>query len=299
MEFGKLENIQGIDWKLPASDLYNSLKVSLSAPRIFVGAPAWGAKQWLGKIYPEHTPADQFLYHYSRNFNCIELNSTHYGIPATEKAQDWLDKVPSTFKFCPKFPQDISHSRFGITDKFLISAWINFLTTIQECLGTTFIQFHEKFSYEEKYFLFQFLENWPKEFRLSIEFRHPSWFHEHTILPALGDYLRRKEVGLVVTDVAGRRDVLHSSFTAPWSMIRLIGNELDPSDGLRLKLWAERLADWKESGVAETFLFLHQPEDKLTIEFAELAQDIFSAAGHTEVPKMQKIVSRDFFSMGL
>lgn len=299
MEFGKLDDIRGIDWKLPAFDPHNSLKTLETEPHIFVGAPAWGAKQWIGKIYPEHTPADKFLHHYSRNFTSIELNTTHYRIPSPDQARDWLAQVPASFKFCPKFPKDISHSRFGITDKFLISAWTDFLVAMKDQLGTAFIQFHEKFSYEEKYFLFQFLENWPAEFRLSIEFRHPSWFQGQTILPALGDYLRRKEVGLVITDVAGRRDVLHSSLTAPWSMIRLIGNELDPSDELRLKLWAERLALWKESGLAETFLFLHQPEDKLTIEFAELAWDVLSSAGHSEVPKMQRIEPSDFFSLGL
>lgn len=300
MEFGKLADISGVNWALPSDDPKNELRlVQPLHSNIFFGSPAWGCKFWMGKIYPAQTPAEKFLYHYSRHFNCIELNTTHYRIPDEQTTKEWQSQVPDNFQFCPKLHKDISHSKAGMTDKCLLRSWLAFMENMEKNLGPAFIQFHERFSYFDKSHLFRFLENWPSEFKLSIELRHPSWFQQNTILPALGDYLQKRGIGLVITDVAGRRDVLHSSFTTNWTMIRLIGNDLDESDGLRLVDWAERLKNWQEKGIEKTYLFLHQPDDLWTIEFAQMAERVFSQAGFTDIPSFELVPPRDLFNLGL
>ncbi len=276
MEFGKLADIQNVNWTLPAEDPKNTSRLSPSSTfKLHFGSPAWGAKNFVGKIYPEKTPAHEFLYHYSRNFDCIELNTTHYRIPDEKTTTDWLAQVDPNFLFCPKLHKDISHSRNGLFDKTLLAHWLDFLGRIHGNLGPCFIQFHEMFSYKDKMHLFQFLESWPSEFKLTLELRHPSWFQDGVILPPLADYLNRKNIGLVITDVAGRRDVLHSTLSTNWTLIRLIGNNLHTSDEKRLNDWAQRISEWKDKGLKDCFLFLHQPDDIMTIEFATLAQDVF------------------------
>lgn len=285
MEFGKLTDISSTTWTLPQEDINNSSRlVQEDIFKLYFGAPAWGSKTWIGKIYPIKTSTDQFLHYYSQNFNCIELNTTHYRIPTKEKALEWLSKVPTDFRFCPKIPKEISHAKNGLTDNITLKCWSDFLENMQPNLGPCFIQFHELFSYQDKKLLFYFLEQWPSEFRLSIELRHDSWFQNGVVLPALADYLNRKNIGLVITDVAGRRDVLHSTLSTNWTMIRLIGNNLDPSDAVRLKSWALRIRDWKKMGLKDTFLFLHQPDDIMTIEFSTLAEEIFTTEGFSSVP---------------
>jgi uncharacterized protein YecE (DUF72 family) len=296
MEFGKIEDITGIDWSLPVEDPSNFTKPDSSAhPKNFFGAPAWGSKHWVGKIYPKESRPDQFLHHYAKNFNCIELNTTHYRIPNPETAAEWCSQVPQGFRFCPKVHKDISHSKLGLQDKSLLEAWLRFLEKMQGFLGPCFIQFHETFSYADKVHLFKFLERWPKDFRLTIELRHPSWFKDHTILPGLRDYLQTKGMGLVITDVAGRRDVLHSSISSDWTMVRLIGNDLADSDEERLKAWAQRLKSWQQKSVNEIYLFLHQPDDVWTIEFAQLAQRIFTESGFSPLPQIEMIKPLDLF----
>ena len=296
MEFGKVESLEGINWELPPDDPSNPVFETSVPPRFFAGATAWGVKNWVGKIYPEQTPADKFLYQYSRAFSCIELNSSHYRIPAKETTAKWLEQVPKDFIFCPKILKDISHSAVGLLDDVRLSAWLDFLKNLDAHCGPSFIQFHERFSYEEKYHLFKFLERWPSEFKLSIELRHRSWFQDHKLLPALADYLRRRRIGVVITDVAGRRDVLHTTLTAPWSLVRLVGNELDPSDEFRLQQWALRTKQWQSTGLEEAYLFFHQPEDVCTIEFAEKGREVFEASGFSDFPKIEKIQARDLFS---
>jgi uncharacterized protein YecE (DUF72 family) len=298
MEFGKTSDISTINWNLPKDDPKNSshIKESQALFNLHFGAPVWGAKSWIGKIYPPKTPTDQFLNYYAQSFNCIELNTTHYRIPDEKTAKNWLSKVPAHFKFCPKIPKDISHARNGLVDKIILGYWADFLQSIQPNLGPCFIQLHEMFAYKDKMLLFQFLEHWPSEFRLSLELRHPSWFQNGVILPALSDYLNRKNIGLVITDVAGRRDVLHSSLSTNWTMIRLIGNNLDQSDAIRLKNWASRISEWKEIGLNEAFLFLHQPDDVMSIEFSTLAEEIFANANFPNVPHFTLQTPQDLLS---
>lgn len=296
MEFGKLSNIQHIDWTLPQDDIKNSShlnSMTCKESALYFGAPAWGSKHWSGKIYPKKTPTQEFLSYYSRNFTCIELNTTHYRIPDEKTTHEWLSKVPENFLFCPKLPKDISHARNGLVDKVTLEHWIHFLERMKPNLGPCFIQLSEFFSYQDKMLLFRFLESWPLEFKLSLELRHPSWFQNGAILPALTDYLHRRNIGLVITDVAGRRDVLHSSLSTNWSMIRLIGNNLDPSDELRLSMWAKRIKNWQSMGLTETFLFLHQPEDLMTIEFTSKALEIFEQNHFANLPHLEMQTPED------
>lgn len=299
MEFGKLEDISFVDWTLPEDDPKNHEKFTVwkgVEHKLYFGSPAWANKLWLGKIYPPKTSPDEFLYYYSRNFNSIELNTTHYRIPDQVTVTQWLSQVPEHFLFCPKVNKGISHERFGLADKTLLKVWIEFIQKLGTNLGPCFIQLHENFSYQDKTLLFQFLENWPSEFKLCLELRHPSWFKEGKILPALVEYLYKKKIGLVITDVAGRRDVLHTSLSAPWTMIRLIGNDESQSDERRLRDWAKRLSFWRDQGLKETFLFLHAPDDVMTIEFSQMAHRVFTEIGFQDVPSFKIQKERDLFN---
>lgn len=297
MEFGKLADISQVNWSLPEDDIGNVARlVSERKHKLYFGSPAWAVKQWSGKIYPKTSIPSEYLYFYSRNFNSIELNTTHYRVPTLENTQEWKSVVPEEFKFCPKVHKDISHDRVGLLDKKILQKWLSFLENMSSHLGPCFIQFHENFSYDDKILLFRFLESWPSEFRLTLELRHKSWYQDGIVLPALCEYLCRKNIGLVITDVAGRRDILHSSITAPWTMIRLIGNDLDPSDELRLNSWSERILEWTKLGLEETYLFLHQPDDVFTIEFSMLANQIFHTKGFQQVPQFTLQEEKDLFS---
>lgn len=273
MEFGKLRSVENVDWTLPPEDP-QTLEYLKSLPttgetHFFIGTPAWGHKEWIGKIYPEKTKAADFLKFYSHNFNTIELNTTHYRIPTEEQTQKWLSQVTENFVFCPKLFQGISHSESGLLAKALLTEWFRFLNNLKHHRGVCFAQFPPHFDYTRKALLFHFLQLWPAEYELALEFRHPSWFQEGRILPALTKYLQSRNVGLVITDVAGRRDVLHSSVSAPFTVLRFIGNDLHPSDFPRAKAWSLRLQQWQKAGLQKVYFFTHEPDDIKAPELAE------------------------------
>lgn len=298
MEFGKLEDISGVDWSLPEDHFATSFRGTPGKLQVLLGSPAWGNSQWIGKIYPKKTPSEKFLHHYSRHFDCIELNTSHYRIPDESTTRSWLTEVSPDFIFCPKVNKEISHTRFGLTDQRLLKSWTDFLGNLGSHLGPSFIQFHEMFAYENRQILFRFLESWPQEFMLSIELRHPSWFKKNEVLPALVEYLGRKGMGLVITDVAGRRDVLHSSHSADWSMIRLIGNNLDPSDEMRVSAWSDRFKKWEQEGLRKVYLLIHQPDDILTIEYARIVKQVLDSRGFEVKSDFKLEEEKDLFNYG-
>jgi uncharacterized protein YecE (DUF72 family) len=275
MEFGKvhdLSQINEINWSLPPEDPLTSrvLKnMSSKSTSLWIGAPAWNHKEWLGRIYPQKTKPQDYLKYYSRYFNTIELNTTHYRIPTSDQTIKWLEKVEGHFLFCPKIFQGISHERSGLTDREMLHMWFQFIENLGNHAGPSFLQLPPHFDYSHKALLFKFLLLWPPHLRLALEFRHPSWFQNGVVLPALVEYLQTRKIGLVMTDVAGRRDVLHSSISAPFTMIRFIGNELHPSDMIRAKLWNDRLENWSNRGLQEVFFFTHEPDDILVPDLVE------------------------------
>ncbi len=302
MEFGKLPNIENVNWSLPADDPTSTAFLSQQENdghlQIYFGTPAWGHKEWIGKIYPPKTKATDFLFYYSRYFNTIELNTSHYRIPTQEQTQKWIEKVPPEFCFCPKIYQGISHSRGGLIDKPLLKQWLSFLEELGEYAGPSFLQLPPYFEYHAKAELFEFLKQWPDDFALSLEFRHPSWFQDARILPALTQYLQSRNIGLVITDVAGRRDVLHSSIGADFSMVRFIGNDLHPSDYDRAQNWTKRFKIWEQQGLKTLYLFIHEPDDILAPEMTTYFLDQLKSIGQwnlkralpTEVEQTQHLL---------
>ncbi|MGE0763696.1 MAG: DUF72 domain-containing protein [Bdellovibrionales bacterium] len=292
MEFGKLANVNHVDWAIPNDDpLTSQFLVTLGSTdelKVYWGAPAWGHKEWNGKIYPEKTKSTDFLYHYSRYFSCVELNTTHYRIPSPEQTQKWLAQVPKGFLFCPKVFKGISHAARGLTDRKLLAEWFSFLDKLKDTCGPCFLQLPPYFEYAHKAELFYLLKNWPVDFELTLEFRHPSWFERGRIRPALTQYLQQHGVGLVITDVAGRRDVLHTSISADYAMLRFIGNELHSSDFERTRNWCRRFSTWEQQGLKRLFLFIHEPDDLLTPEMAHYFLEQLRAVGGWNVQPVMK-----------
>jgi uncharacterized protein YecE (DUF72 family) len=70
--------------------------------------------------------------------------------------------------------------------------------------------------------------------------------------------------GAVITDVAGRRDVLHMRLTVPRAFIRFNGYGLIPSDYSRMDEWAARIKNWMAGGMEEIYFFGHQMDEAHT-----------------------------------
>jgi uncharacterized protein YecE (DUF72 family) len=265
MDFGKLKDISNVDFSLPTESSENQRVLSKKNDKkleVYVGCPIWATKEWVGKIYPSNAQSKDYLKHYARQFNTIELNTTHYRVPDEETIRKWKEDVTEDFKFSPKFPQPISHEKKLQGVGLLVKEFCDAISGLQKNLGVSFLQLPPFFEQKDLYILENFLKDFPKEISLAVEFRHASWFKNGCFEKA-AQVLEKYQVSTVITDVAGRRDVLHQRITTDTLLIRFVGNALHPTDYTRIDAWVEQLKKWFEQGLKTLYFFVHEPDNVL------------------------------------
>ena len=260
MKFGKLPTLDGVDFTLPP-DPAGPLPAAAMAAETYLGCSVWNNRAWVGRLYPPGTRPADFLLHYVRRFNAIELNVTHYQIPAAETVRRWRQVAGQssvTFRYCPKWPRAISHDKQLINADHETDAFCAAVAGLGAHLGMTFLQLPPHLGPDRRSQVAAFLDRWDGRVPLAVEFRHPDWFGSD----ASGfDLLRERGVAAVITDVAGRRDVLHLQRTAPSVFVRFVGNGLHPTDFPRLDAWVQRLVRWRAQGAGDVWFFVHSPDN--------------------------------------
>ncbi|HUP58719.1 MAG TPA: DUF72 domain-containing protein [Bdellovibrionota bacterium] len=271
MEFGHLHDVSRIDFRLPADDP-RSLRALGGARRLDaharIGMPIWTQKAWIGHVYPKGTPAKEFLREYGLQFDTIELNSTHYGVPDSDGIHRWRDAVPPAFRFCPKVLQEISHGMDSPETPRKLEAFYAAMLEFGPKLGMGFMQLPPQFAPDRLPWLKRLFTLCPPPLKLALEFRHPDWFESGRLIEPAFDLMASLGLSSVITDVSGRRDVSHSTLTTPDLVVRFIGNAPHESDGPRLEDWAERLERWFGQGLRELHFFVHQRDNVLSPEAA-------------------------------
>lgn len=272
MDFGKLSkyDVEKTDFTLKPDNAFNAKVLSgtrIENPVIKVGCPVWSNKDWNGKIYPHNAKTPDFLRLYSQQFNTIELNVTHYQIPNDETIERWKSESSPNFTFCTKFPQIISHDKLlqnaeGLTDEFCRQ-----ILKLEDKLGVPFLQLAPYFTPRQFPIFEKYLRQLPDNLKIAVEFRNEDWFKNEKIWQDALTLLNSLGHATVITDVAGRRDVVHQSLSIPKAVIRWVGNE-HPSDYTRIDEWVQRIKLWLENGLEELWLFVHICENTVAPEMA-------------------------------
>jgi uncharacterized protein YecE (DUF72 family) len=94
--------------------------------------------------------------------------------------------------------------------------------------------------------------------------------------------------GAVITDVSGRRDILHMEVTVPEVFIRFIGNGADfrEHNYARIDAWAERIKLWQDNGLKKAYFFLHQHDERESVRMAVYAIKAFNKVLGTDIPEI-------------
>jgi uncharacterized protein YecE (DUF72 family) len=174
--------------------------------------------------------------------------------------------ITEWFRFCPKFPNLITHYRQflncdGITDEFLTA-----IVEFQEKLGPCFMQLPPRMATTQANKIQKYLQSLPNDIKIHLEFRHESWFENTPEATDTWDLLEELGIGSVITDTAGRRDAVHMRLTSDTLILRFGGNELHPSDYVRMDEWTVQIGKWIKEGLSEVYIWMHQPESILSPE---------------------------------
>jgi len=293
MDFGRVPTpeLSDIDFKLPAEPLYNKKILKgkpVKKPLAYLGCAKWGRKEWIGKIYPKGTKEANFLGEYVKHFNSIELNATHYQIYGPSTISKWDEKAAGMdFKFCPKVPQSISHFSNLVSAGDKTTSFLEGVLAFGSHLGPIFLQMSDKYSPAKREYLYEYLASLPKDLQFFVELRHKDWYEDEAIRMELFNKLRDLNVGIIITDTAGRRDMAHMYLTIPKIFIRFVGNSLHPTDYTRIDDWANRIKYWLDNGLKEVYFFMHMHDEAKSPELAVYLIDKLEAVCGIQVKKPQ------------
>ena len=268
MDFGRLPDIDSVDFTLKPDawqtiELFKELKNKPAKnPEIHVGCAKWGRKDWIGQVYPAGTKEKDFFSIYAKNFDAIELNATHYRIPTAKTVLDWKSKVDKNFRFSPKFVNTISHFQRLKKAEAATASFYEAILLIGEKLGTTFLQMPPNFSPKSYNDLANYFKDLPKEVKICLELRQHSWFLDESVRDETLEMLKENNIGTVITDAAGEREVVHMALTTDEAFIRFVGNSLHPTDYKRIDDWVTRLKSWLDNGLKSLYFYMHQHEEQ-------------------------------------
>ena len=276
MEFGKVapEELPLIDFTLPTdSELTTHVLAAAKSNepiQVHVGCAKWGRKEWIGQIYPPKTKDANFLDEYVKHFDCIELNATFYNVYGPDTIAKWKAKAESNpnFKFCPKFSQSISHIRRLKNADDITTTYYEGVMAFGEKLGPLFLQLSDNYTPKSFPELQAYLEALPKDVPVFVELRHKEWFAQQENSNKVFNLFHDLNIGAVITDASGRRDVIHMSLPTPHAFIRFVGctdKEGEYSiDQARLDMWVERIKKWQQEGLKSVWFFMHQHDERFS-----------------------------------
>lgn len=259
--------------------------------RLRIGCPVWACSAWRGRLYTRDAERKDYLPQYARVFSTVEGNSSFYALPTEAAVLRWREETPADFRFCFKFPQDITHRRGLRAAGDLVHAFLKRMDPLGERLGPFLVQLPPRFGPAQLDILRAFLRSLPAAFGYAVEIRHPDFYDQGPHEAALNELLRDRGVDRAHIDTRclqaatalddstraalARKPVLplRTTTTAERPFLRFVAQNQAAAASAWLLPWAETIAAWLAAGL-EPHVFIHTPDDR---EAPELARRLHAA----------------------
>ncbi|HEX7240127.1 MAG TPA: DUF72 domain-containing protein [Longimicrobiaceae bacterium] len=232
----------------------------MSEGSLRIGTQGWNYDAWMGGFYPEGTRAPDFLGTYARAFDCVEVDSTFYAVPASKTVRGWAERTPPGFLLALKLPREATHERRLRGVEGLVEEFFDRARELGDRLGPVLVQLGPDFRPDELPALAEFLPLLPGDLRVAVEFRDRRWV-DRRVLPGVLSLLAAYEVALALSDGPWiPRDVLlglAARPTARFHYVRWMGPDRSITDHTHLqadrgeeeRAWAETLRKLPERGL--------------------------------------------------
>ena len=294
--------------------------MSSETSKFYLGCAVWAYKAWVNDFYPRGSRPSEFLQLYSDRLSTVEVNSTFYTIPDRQTIERWVKETgretSPAFKFCPKFPKQITHN--GLLAPYADQAlhFLDLLSSFGDRLGVPFIQLPPSYSPANFVDLEKFLQVLRlarPDLRIALEVRHADWFVEfHS--DRLNQLLKNLGIGRVLLDsrpiyhappsmgtdmgtdtlepipdpvIQERRKPnlpLQNVLTAPFSIVRFVSHPDRHQNMYFWQEWVDYLQDWLTSGT-EVYFFMHCPIEERSPHNVKAFQEMLEKA-NVPVPSL-------------
>ena len=205
---------------------------------LIVGTSGWQYASWRDRFYPRGAPQRSWLAHYAERFACVEVNNTFYNLPKAETFAHWGEETPADFTFVLKLSRYLTHIRRLRDPVDSVNLFLERSRPLAAKTGPLLLQLPPSMRADPE-LLDAALRAFPSETRVSVEFRHASWYTDEVMT-----VLRRHDAALTLTDRRGR-PLQPLVRTASWGFVRLHEGRATPYPcygPTALRSWVERIA---------------------------------------------------------
>jgi uncharacterized protein YecE (DUF72 family) len=213
-----------------------------------LGTSGWQYDHWRGVLYPPDLPRREWLAHYASVFDCVEVDATFYGLPQPESVAAWRRAVPKGFLFAPKLSRYATHMKRLKDPEATLGRFLGALRPLGPALGPILAQLPPRWRADPAR-LAAFLAAAPRDLRLAVEVRDPSWLCEPVYA-----VLRARGAALCLHDLIPEHPRV---VTADFVYLRFHGDPLRIGyTAARLAAEARRVRAWLRQGL-DVFAFFN------------------------------------------
>lgn len=150
--------------------------------------------------YPDDFQEKSRLCYYASLMNSIEINSSFYKIPLPSTVRRWANDVPEEFLFTFKLFKEITHNKDLAFDPDTVAKFFEVISDVGMKKGCLLVQFPPSIrigQFSKLDFLMSVLQdnNSNGEWRIALEFRHPSLYIEEVY-----ELLETYQLAMVIHD---------------------------------------------------------------------------------------------------
>jgi len=234
--------------------------------RVRVGCSGWAYADWRGGFYPERMPQREWLAHYSRRFETVEVNSTFYRLPSAKAVAAWVEQTPRGFRFTVKASRYITHIKRLTSPEKYVERFLASIEPLAEArkLEAILWQLPPSFRRDDERLdaaLAAICARAPG--RHAVEFRHPSWFADDVY-----SLLGARRVALAIADdpeLAFQRRVR----TTGWAYVRMHRGGRGKGGrytAAELATWRRRIAAWRAT--TDVLVYFNNDRGALAVDNA-------------------------------
>jgi uncharacterized protein YecE (DUF72 family) len=235
-----------------------------SPGRLFAGTSGFAYPGWIPRFYPPGLRGDALLRHYASRLHAVELNNTFYQQPSASKVAAWLDATPPGFRFSVKAQRGGSWRAMNGEPEAGLPWLTGPYRAFGERLGTVLLRVPDNVRRDDDRLL-AFLDAWPQDLPLTLEFGDASWAADETVAA-----VRASGVVLCATDHPDDPEPPTLRRTGPFLYVRLRRHDYAPAE---IAVWAARLSPFLAAG-DDAYVFFRHDE---TGRGPELAQELAAA----------------------
>lgn len=165
----------------------------------FVGTSGWQYDDWRPAFYPDDLAKARWLEHYAARFSTVEVNNAFYRLPSASVFAAWAERTPEDFVVAVKASRFLTHIKRLREPAEPVARLVERCRSLADKLGPVLLQLPPNLAADLPA-LRETLAAFPRQLRVAVEFRNPSWFSEQT-----AELLAEFDAALCQADAPDRR----------------------------------------------------------------------------------------------